>query len=112
MNLHVTNDRYGIYPVHIAHRIKESDNANNNRIVNLYPTSIFQDEIIAYINISKKDFKEYINALPKVEKVIFHSYTLTAYNFLIILLKKFPDVKVYWMFWSYEMYNLPHQVHK
>jgi hypothetical protein len=108
VNLHVTNDSYGLYPVEIAKRIKSSPDSENNIIVNLYPVSEFKDSLITYIPEKISAYKKYISGLSKVDKVIFHPYNVTAYRFLQELLKKFPGVKVYWMCWSYELYNLPH----
>ena len=108
MNLHVTNDSYGLYPVEIAKRIKNSANSHNNCFVNLYKKSVHKDSIITYIPETKIAFKNYISKLVQLDKIIFHPYNITAYRFLKITLKKFPDVKVYWMCWSYELYNLPH----
>lgn len=107
MNLHVTNDSYGLYPIEIAKRIKSSNNRQNNRIVNLYKTSIYKDSIITYIPETSFAFHKYIARLEHLDKIIFHPYNVTGYKFLKIVLKKFPNVKVYWMCWSYELYNLP-----
>ena len=112
MNLHLTNDTYGLYPVEIAERIKGSSNRNNNMMVNLSETSVLKDEIISYIRPTRKSFKEYIKNIQQLDKIIFHPYDLTGYKFLTMLLKKFPAVKVYWVCWSYELFNLPHVVHE
>lgn len=112
MNLHVTNDTYGLYPVEIAGRIKNSGKAATNLMVNLSEDSTFRDDLISYIKVTGKSFKEYIDKIEHADKVIFHPYTFTAYRFLKILLKKFPEVKVYWVIWSFELYNLPHIIHR
>lgn len=111
MNLHVTNDSYGLYPVEIANRIKNSPQSRNNLIVNLYPTSHYKDSLITYIPENILSFKNYIGKLDTLDKIIFHPYNITGYRFLQLVLKKFPGVKVYWMCWSYELYNLPHLIH-
>ncbi len=110
MNLHVTNDSYGLYPVEIAKRIKSSVFRENNLMVNLYPTSFYTDDIITNLIVNDSVFKNYISNLVKLDKIIFHPYNFTAYRFLKMVLKKFPNVKVYWMCWSYELYNLPHLI--
>ena len=111
MNLHVTNDSYGLYPVEIAKRIRNSGTGDNNRIVNLYPTSVYKDSLISYIPEKKAAFIKYIAGLDRLDKIIFHPYNETAYRFLQEAVKKFPGVTVYWMCWSYELYNLPHLLH-
>lgn len=111
MNLHVTNDSYGLYPIEIARRIKESANSKNNVIVNLYKTSVYTDSDITYISENDIAFKKFIAQLVHLDKIIFHPYNITGYRFLKIILRKFPNVKVYWMCWSYELYNLPNLTH-
>ena len=110
MNLHVTSDSYGLYPVEIAKRIKSSGNSKNNLIVNLSGNAIYTDSIITYIRTSDIAFKKYIATLPLLDKIIFHPYNLTASRFLKIVLKTFPHVKVYWMCWSIELYGLPSSI--
>ena len=112
MNLHVTNDTYGLYTVEIAERIKNSEYEKTNIIVNLSASAATRADSVVYIPYSKISFTEYIGKLKQVDKVIFHPYDFTAYEFLMILLKKFPGVKVYWICWSYEFYNLPHVINK
>ena len=111
MNLHVTNDSYGLYPVEIAKRIRNSGAGDNNRIVNLYPTSVYKDSLITYLPEKKAAFIKYIATIDRLDKIIFHPYNETGYHFLQEILKKFPGVTVYWMCWSYELYNLPHLLH-
>jgi hypothetical protein len=112
MNLHVTNDSHGIFPKEIADRIKQSGNIENNKIVNLSKKSIIRHEIITYISISANAAKKYIDTIDTLDKIIFHPYNYNSYFFLKIALSKFPAVKVYWVCWSYELYNLPHNQHK
>lgn len=112
MNLHVTNDTYGLYTLEIAERIKNSEYYKNNIIVNLSETATLKDESVEYISITELSFKNYINKLQQLNKVVFHPYNFTGYDFLKILLTKFPAIKIYWVCWSYEFYNLPHVVNK
>ena len=107
VNLHVTNDTYGLYPLEIAKRIKESGKKNTNLMVNLSKESTFTDNIITYIPISKKSFENYLEKIDSLDKIIFHPYTYYASRFLKIVKKKFPYVKAYWFIWSYELYSLP-----
>jgi len=108
MNLHVTSDNYGFFPKEIAKRIKKQEPLQKNIIVNLGENSIITDDLITYISVSSKAMKNYINTVEKIDKLIFHPYNFLGYKFLQIALKKFPRVKVYWVFWSFELYNLPH----
>lgn len=107
MNLHVTNDGYGFFPKEIARRIKDSGNLENNVIVNLSTKSSIKDDIIKYIPITEKAFKEFIKTLKRVDKLIFHPFNYNSYSFLTLVLQKFPDARVYWVCWSYELYNVP-----
>lgn len=109
MNLHVTSDSYGLYSVEIAKRIKNSANSRNNQIVNLLKTSVYKDSTITYIPATSVAFKNYISKFVHLDKIIFHPYNSTGYSFLKNVIKKFPDVKVYWMCWSYELYE-PHLI--
>lgn len=111
MNLHVTIDRYGLFPLHIAKRIKDSERATENLMVNLTQASEFRDDMITYIDSSTEAYKKYIDGLVNIEKAIFHPCHPLSFNFLKLLLKRFPKVQVYWVFWSYELYNLQHLVH-
>lgn|GEM_PF-1882803 len=112
MNLHVTNDTYGLYTAEIAERVKNSEYHKNNIIVNLSEQAEIKAALVAYIAGNTTSFQHYIDKLERVDKAIFHPYDLTAYEFLQILLKRFPGIKVYWICWSYEFYNLPHVVNK
>jgi dTDP-N-acetylfucosamine:lipid II N-acetylfucosaminyltransferase len=107
MNLHVSNDEYGLYPSEIARRIQASGYADNNLMVNLSVVSQFRHEKIIYIPVSSLSFKRFINGLNSLEKIIFHPYNLSGFHFLTYVLKKFPHVKVYWVCWSYELYKQP-----
>lgn len=108
MNLHVTNDSYGMYPIEIAKRIKASKHSSNNLIVNLSVKSVYKDPLITYLPISVNAFRKYSNSITKLDKIIFHPYNLTAYKFLKVVLDRFPNVNIYWICWSYELYKLPH----
>ncbi|MDP4285619.1 MAG: TDP-N-acetylfucosamine:lipid II N-acetylfucosaminyltransferase [Bacteroidota bacterium] len=107
MNLHVTNDTYGLYPLEIAKRIKESGLEDNNLMVNLSLESTFKDDIITYISISNSSFENYVEKIDDLNKIIFHPYRYDGCRFLKIVKKRFPQVKVYWAIWSFELYNLP-----
>ena len=72
MNLHVTNDIYGLYTLEIAERINNSDYKNNNIIINLSETVTLKDESVVYIPITDLSFKNYINKLQQIDKVVFH----------------------------------------
>ena len=108
MNLHVTSDNYGLFPKEVAKRIKNHGSTEKNYIVNLGEYSVIRDEIITYIPDSIKSIKDYINHIDKPDKIIFHPYKFSCYEFLKLTLKKFPKIKVYWAFWSFELYNLSH----
>lgn len=112
MNLHVTNDNYGFFPSQIAKRIKNADKKSNNLMVNLSRKSKIKDDYITYISVSTISFKNYLSTIRRIDKIIFHPYNLIGYQFLKQALKKFPDIKIYWVFWSYELYSLPHLVHR
>jgi hypothetical protein len=104
MNLHVTNDTYGLYPVEIAKRIKASQHREKNLMVNLSEVSQIRDEMISYISISETSFKNYIAQLPELKKIIFHPYKVNSFRFLTHALKRFPEARIYWVCWSFELY--------
>jgi hypothetical protein len=108
MNLHVTSDSYGLFPKQIAMRIKRDGSSEKNKMVNLGERSAIQDEIITYISDSPESINNFIATIEKIDKIIFHPYNFLCYNFLQVILKKYPNVQVYWAFWSYDLYNLPH----
>jgi dTDP-N-acetylfucosamine:lipid II N-acetylfucosaminyltransferase len=107
VNLHVMNDTYGLYPLEIAKRIKDSGRQYNNLMVNLSLESTFRDDDISYIPISKTSFENYLSKIEALDKIIFHPYTYYGSRFLKVAKKRFPHVKVYWFIWSYELYSLP-----
>ena len=107
MNLHVTGDNYGLFPLVIAKRIKGSGYQEKNLMVNLSLESTFKDDIITYIPFSKSSFENYLEKIKSVEKIIFHSYKYESLLFLKIVKKRFPKVKVYWVVWSSELYSVP-----
>ena len=112
MNLHVTNDENGLFPKEIARRIKESGTREKNRMVNLCTSVALRDEIITYIPLSSRAIRKYIDGIKNLDKIIFHPYNINSYRLLKIVLEKFPRVKVYWVCWSYELYNQPHMLKK
>lgn len=107
MNLHVTSDNYGLYPIEIAKRIKESGRGDNNMMVNLSLESTFKDDFITYLPSSKNSYQIYLEKINELDKIIFHPYKYDSIVFLKIIKKKFPEVKVFWAIWSYELYDLP-----
>ncbi len=108
MNLHVTSDKYGLFPKQIAMRIKRDGVAGKNRMVNLCASAVIHDEIITYISNTGQAINNFIAGINNLDKIIFHPYNSSCYNFLQKILKKFPEVQVYWAFWSSELYTLPH----
>ena len=112
MNLHVTNDDNGIFPGEIAKRIKESGWLTENRMVNLSTSAVLRHEIITYIPITGNAIKKYVKGIEHLNKIIFHPYNYNSDLFLQIILEKFPNVKVYWVCWSYELYNLQHPLYE
>ncbi len=104
MNLHVFSDAYGLFPVMAAKRIVQLNDANNI-CVNLCIGSNQMSEKIQYIERSKKAFKMFIQNLQAIDKIILHPLNYDAAIFLLEGLKKFPNAKVYWVCWSYEVYN-------
>ncbi len=112
MNLHVTNDNYGLFPKVIASRIKKTSSSLENRIVNLGENSTIQDDIITYIPNTTESINNYLISFDNIQKVIFHPYKYSCLAFLQIILKTFPKAKIYWALWSFELYNLPHLLFK
>ncbi len=111
MNLHITNDDYGFFPVEIAKRIEGSPNVTNNKIINLSSKSKIQHSLINYIKINSNSFKNFIKEVSSLDKIIFHPFNINSLSILEIVRKKFPNVKVYWVCWSYELYNSSENIH-
>lgn len=105
MNLHITNDKYGLYPVEIAKRIKSG--TAGNAIINLSQTAKYRDGIITYIPFSISGFEKYLEQFNRLDKLIFHPYQYNSYLILKIVKRRFPQVKVYWALWSSELYCQP-----
>jgi hypothetical protein len=105
VNLHVTNDTYGLYPLEIAKRIKSGP--KGNAIVNLCKAAKHQDGIITYIPFSTSGFENYLRQFNHLDKLIFHPYQYNSYIILKIVKRKFPQIKVYWALWSSELYCQP-----
>ena len=112
MNLHVTDDTYGLYTLEIVERIKNSTYKKNNHVLTLSENVVFKDESVDYIPGTKISYKKFISKAKNLNKIIFHPYNFTCYEFLKIVLTKFPNIRIYWVCWSYEFYNLPHVVNK
>jgi len=108
MNLHVTSDSYGLFPKQVAMRIKRDGDSKKNKMVNLGEKATIQDEIITYISASSESINNFISTIETLDKIVFHPYNFICYDFLQVVLKKYPGVQVYWAFWSYDLYNLPH----
>lgn len=108
MNLHVTSDQYGLFPKEIAKRIKKVGCEKHNLMLNLCKEASITDELITYIFPSIQQITWFVDRIESLDKVIFHPYNYSCYPLLQLLLKKFPGVKVYWVLWSSELYELPH----
>jgi hypothetical protein len=108
MNLHVTNDHHGFFPREIAKRIVKGRLSGNNLMVNLSQQSSIKHDLISYIPVTGAAIKKYINRLPVIDKVVFHPFNYYSPFFLKLLLQRFPQVRVYWVCWSYELYNASH----
>lgn len=91
----------------IAKRIKKSGRRHNNMMVNLSSESTFKDDFITYLPSSKNFYNIYVEKIDELDKIIFHPYKYDSIAFLKIVKKKFPEVKVFWAVWSYELYDLP-----
>ena len=107
MNLHVTHDRNGTYPGEISQRIVNSAFNDSNLMVNLSTKSAFKHSKISYIDTTLKAFENYMDEISDLDKIIFHPFTLSSPEFLAVVKRRFPDVKVYWSIWSYDVYGLP-----
>ncbi len=105
MNLHVFSDTYGLFPSKACERIA-GINDENNRCVTLAPKSQLTHPKMEYIQKSIPSFKKYINSIDKIEKIVVHPIDYISSIFLILSKKKFPNAKVYWICWSYDVYNL------
>jgi hypothetical protein len=105
LNLHITNDVYGVYASEIAKRIQRS--AVNNVLINFSAAAQQKDEAITYISYSTAAFEKYLKGVQSLDKLVFHAYHYNSYLFLNIVKRKFPNVKVYWVLWSSELYCQP-----
>jgi dTDP-N-acetylfucosamine:lipid II N-acetylfucosaminyltransferase len=111
MNLHITNDDNGLFSREVAKRIKQSGRVTDNMVVNLSTAPLHKAELITYIPVSVAAIKKYISGIRHIDQLIFHPYNINSYRFLQLVLEKFPGVKVYWVCWSYDLYNLPDREH-
>jgi dTDP-N-acetylfucosamine:lipid II N-acetylfucosaminyltransferase len=105
MNLHVFSDSYGLFPTQSCERISKL-NDKNNRCVTLCSEAKITHPKMEYIQQSILSFKKYINTLEKIDKIIIHPIDYISAVFLLLIKKKFPFAKVYWICWSYDIYNL------
>jgi hypothetical protein len=105
LNLHITNDDYGVYASEIAKRIQRS--AANNVLINFSAAAQQKEEGIIYISYSTAALEKYVQKVQRLDKLVFHAYHYNSYLFLNIVKRKFPKVKVYWVLWSSELYCQP-----
>jgi hypothetical protein len=107
LNLHVTHDGNGTYSGEISERISKSGFNDSNVMINLSIESTLKHSKISYIDTTRKAFENYVEGITKLNKIIFHPFTLSSYEFLAVVKKRFPNVKVYWCIWSYDVYGVP-----
>ncbi|MFY7669010.1 MAG: hypothetical protein ACOVQG_09720 [Crocinitomicaceae bacterium] len=67
-------------------------------------------EINDYQLIKTKESLEILMENGKVTKIIFHSINYFQFRWLISIKRRFPNVKLFWLFWSFEFYQLSFNV--
>jgi hypothetical protein len=104
MNLHVFNDEYGMYPNSSEKFIRETS-PDNNKVINIAKQQTLPNPHITLVAPSVTSIKAFINTLSEVDKIILHPLNYETAFFLLALKKVFPNATVYWVCWSYEIYN-------
>jgi hypothetical protein len=104
MNVHVFNDHYGLYPSSSAETIVKL-NEGNNIIINLAKSQSIASQHITLVRPDKASIKNYISTLAHIDKIILHPLTYESAYFIHEVIKKFPHIKIYWVCWSYDIYN-------
>jgi len=104
MNLHVFNDEYGMYPNSSEKFIRETS-PDNNKVINITRQQKLPNPNITLVAPSVTSMKAFINTLSEVNKIILHPLNYETAFFLLALKKVFPNATVYWVCWSYEIYN-------
>ena len=104
MNLHVFNDEYGLYPNSSEKFIRETS-PDNNKVINITKQQTLPNPHITLVAPSVRSIKAFINTLSEVDKIILHPLNYETAFFVLSIKKEFPNATVYWVCWSYEIYN-------
>ena len=104
MNLHVFNDEYGMYPNSSEKFIRETS-PDNNKVINITKQQTLPNPHITLVAPSVRSIKAFIHTLSEVDKIILHPLNYETAFFVLAIKKVFPNATVYWVCWSYEIYN-------
>ena len=106
MTIHVFADSLGLYPSYVVQNVEKFGNIKETLFVNLFPESVIHSERIQLLSGSIRTQKKFVYELPDpVSCIVFHPYQPSCYYFLKFLHKKFPEARICWVFWSFELYN-------
>ena len=110
MNLHVFNDSHGFFLNLIVERFELNNALENNIFINLNEKTLYKNPKVFYIQKNIISYRKKISSIPKINRITFYPLDYVGAFFLNELRKTQPDVKVGWVFWSYEFYHRPDKV--
>lgn len=110
MNLHVFNDLHGFFLNLTVERFDSNNALGNNIFINLNNKTLYKNTEVSYVKKNILFYKKKIASLPKIDRITFYPFDYVGAIFLKELRKTQPNVKVGWVFWSYEFYHRPDRV--
>ena len=108
MTLHVFADALGLYPRYVVENIRQYGYMDENRFINLSEQVTYAIPEITQLADSIRVQCRWVTAWEgPMHRVVFHPYQASCYDLLHALKRKFPALRVGWVFWSFELYNRP-----
>ncbi|MEN9339194.1 MAG: hypothetical protein RIQ62_506 [Bacteroidota bacterium] len=104
MNLHIFNDEYGLFP-NLAEETINKLAPKKNLLLNITRFQKLSNPRIQLLAPEVKAMRQFVDQLQQVDKIVLHPLSVQTGYLLLLLKKRFPKVPVYWVCWSYDVYN-------
>ncbi len=104
MNLHIFNDEYGLFP-NLAEETINKLAPKKNLLLNITRFQKVSNPRIKLLAPEVKAMRQFVDQLSQVDKIVLHPLNVQTGYLLLLLKKRFPKVPVYWVCWSYDVYN-------
>jgi hypothetical protein len=105
MRFHVFNDSHGHFLNATVERFDKAGMLTHNTFVNLTQQTSYANKHVIYLRKNCRAYRKFIREYGNIQLVTFYPYDDLGAWFLKELVEVHREVKVQWVFWSYEYYH-------